>query len=62
MCGLGGSEANRMKSQALNIPNTSLLTESYSSRDISLGNKEEGSLLFDEAVRYYQHVLIFFHL
>ena len=40
----------------------SFVAETYFSDDASLGYKEEGSFSFDEAVRYYQHVLICFHL
>jgi hypothetical protein len=54
MCGLRGPEASRMKSQALEIPKTRKLAETYANKDNSLGNKEEGCLTFDAAVRFYQ--------
>ena len=54
MCGLRGPEAYLMTSQTLNILMTRALTETYANKDISIGNKEEGCLAFDEAVRFYQ--------
>ena len=60
-CVLIGPEASRMKPQTLKIP-TMTLQETCAGEDASLGNKDEGSFSFDEAVRYYQHDLICFHL
>ena len=60
--GLSAPEANRMKSQTLKIPATCALADTYSSKDAFLDIVEEGSLSFDEAVRYYQHDLKCFHL
>ena len=51
-----------MKPQTLEIPATLTLQETCVGEDASLGNKDEGSFSFDEAVRYYQHDLICFHL
>ena len=51
-----------MKPQTLKIPATLTLQETCVGEDASLGNKDEGSFSFDEAVRYYQHDLICFHL
>jgi hypothetical protein len=51
MCGLRGLEATQLKSQTIKIPKVRTLAETYSSKDTSLGNKVEGSLFFDEAVR-----------
>ena len=59
---LSGPEASRMKPQTLKIQTTSTLQETCAGEDASLGNKDEGSFSFDEAVRYNQHDLICFHL